>query len=101
MCAGTWRPPCAAILPRWPNASFDCIACGLCSARCPVEETQYNVALLARRLYGRYLAKRSEHLAERVERDCTRGLRRRVWRSCGRWIEAGLQARYNARDIEA
>jgi succinate dehydrogenase/fumarate reductase-like Fe-S protein len=48
------------------NMSFDCIMCGLCSARCPAEEPQYNIAILSRRLYGRYLAPRSEHLAVRV-----------------------------------
>lgn len=48
------------------NMSFDCIMCGLCSARCPAEEPQYNIAILARRLYGRYLAPRSEHLHARV-----------------------------------
>ena len=48
------------------NLSFDCIMCGLCAARCPAEEPQYNIAILSRRLYGRYLAPRSEHLAKRV-----------------------------------
>ncbi len=48
------------------NMSFDCIMCGLCAARCPAEEPQYNIAILARRLYGRYLAPRSEHLQTRV-----------------------------------
>jgi succinate dehydrogenase/fumarate reductase-like Fe-S protein len=49
------------------NLSFDCIMCGLCAARCPAEEPQYNIAILARRLYGRYLSPRSEHLHARVE----------------------------------
>jgi succinate dehydrogenase/fumarate reductase-like Fe-S protein len=48
------------------NISFDCIMCGLCAARCPAEEPQYNIAILARRLYGRHLAPRSEHLHSRV-----------------------------------
>ena len=46
--------------------SFDCIMCGLCAARCPAEEPQYNIAILARRLYGRYLTPRSDHLHARV-----------------------------------
>lgn len=46
--------------------SFDCIMCGVCAARCPAEEPQYNIAILARRLYGRNLTPRSEHLYERV-----------------------------------
>ncbi len=49
------------------NLSFDCIMCGLCAARCPAEEPQYNIAILCRRLYGRYLAPRSGHLQKRVE----------------------------------
>ena len=49
------------------NMSFDCIMCGLCAARCPAEEPQYNIAILARRLYGRYLSPRSEHLLQRVD----------------------------------
>lgn len=48
------------------NMSFDCIMCGLCAARCPAEEPQYNIAIFARRLYGRYLSPRSEHLHSRV-----------------------------------
>jgi succinate dehydrogenase/fumarate reductase-like Fe-S protein len=48
------------------DISFDCIMCGLCAARCPAEEAQYNIAILARRLYGRYLAPRSQHLEERL-----------------------------------
>ena len=49
------------------DKSFDCIMCGLCAARCPAEEAQYNVAILCRRLYGKYLAPKSKHLQERVE----------------------------------
>lgn len=47
--------------------SFDCVMCGLCSARCPAEEVQYNVAILARRLYARYLAPKAVHLDTAVE----------------------------------
>ncbi len=42
--------------------SFDCVMCGLCTARCPAEEQQYNVAILARRLYGKYIMPKAEHL---------------------------------------
>jgi ferredoxin len=49
------------------DLSFDCIMCGLCAARCPAEEAQYNIAILSRRIYGRYLSPRSEHLDERLE----------------------------------
>ena len=49
------------------RASFDCINCGLCAARCPTEQAQYRIAILCQRIYGRNLAPRSQHLAERVE----------------------------------
>jgi formate hydrogenlyase subunit 6/NADH:ubiquinone oxidoreductase subunit I len=54
-------------IARVAELSFDCVMCGLCSARCPAEEVQYNVAILARRLYGRYIAPRAEHLAVAVK----------------------------------
>lgn len=46
--------------------SFDCVMCGLCAARCPQGLAQYNVALLCRRLHGRYLAPTSKHLDDRI-----------------------------------
>jgi succinate dehydrogenase/fumarate reductase-like Fe-S protein len=49
------------------SKSFDCIMCGLCAARCPAEEAQHNVAILCRRLYGKYLAPKSQHLWERID----------------------------------
>jgi len=53
-------------LAKAADLSFDCIMCGLCAVRCPAEMVQYNIALLARRLTGRYLLPRSAHLAERL-----------------------------------
>jgi ferredoxin len=82
------------------NMSFDCIMCGLCAARCPAEEPQYNIAILARRLYGKYLAPRSPHLAQRVDEiqsgkfdDEIIGLKALDF--------TGLKERYQAREIEA
>lgn len=46
--------------------SFDCVMCGICSSRCPAGISHPQVALLARRLTGKYLAPKSEHLEERV-----------------------------------
>jgi len=53
-------------IARVADLSFDCIMCGMCVSRCPAEEAQPNIAILARRLYGRYLAPKARHLAERV-----------------------------------
>jgi heterodisulfide reductase subunit C len=48
--------------------SFDCVMCGLCTARCPGELGQYDVGILARRLYGRYIAPKATHVHEMVGR---------------------------------
>jgi heterodisulfide reductase subunit C len=53
-------------IPEVANKSFDCIMCGLCAARCPQGLVPYNVAILCRRLYGRYLTPESKHLDERI-----------------------------------
>lgn len=47
--------------------SFDCVMCGVCSSRCPAGISHPQVALLARRLTGKYLAPKSEHLENRVQ----------------------------------
>ena len=49
------------------EGSFDCVMCGLCAARCPAEEVQYNIAILARRLYARHIAPKAGHLAKAVK----------------------------------
>ena len=47
--------------------SFDCVSCGCCSVRCPAGISHPMVGLLARRLTGKYIAPKSEHLEKRVE----------------------------------
>lgn len=47
--------------------SFDCVMCGVCSSRCPAGISHPQVAMLARRLNGKYIAPECEHLAERVQ----------------------------------
>lgn len=49
------------------SLSFDCIACGLCATRCPAEIVPYNIALLARRLYGKYVMPKAKHVEERIK----------------------------------
>jgi len=55
-------------IARVAELSFDCVMCGLCTARCPAEICQYNMAILARRLYGKYMAPRADHLHAAVEK---------------------------------
>ena len=57
----------AGDIKKAAELSFDCVMCGLCSARCPADEAQYNIGILARRLYGRHVLPKAEHLAERVQ----------------------------------
>ncbi len=49
------------------SLSFDCISCGLCAVRCPTELVPYNIALLARRLYGKYVMPKAKHVEERIK----------------------------------
>ncbi len=81
------------------SKSFDCIMCGLCAARCPAEEAQSNVALLCRRLYGKYLAPKSQHLWERIEEIEAGNFDEELaqLKSMG---EEELRQRYEERDIE-
>jgi succinate dehydrogenase/fumarate reductase-like Fe-S protein len=82
------------------NMSFDCIMCGLCAARCPAEEPQYNIALLSRRLYGKYLAPRSKHLESRVG-EITSGKFTPEIAALKALDTLSLKGKYQARDIEA
>ena len=54
-------------IARAAMLSFDCIQCGLCASRCMGELPQYHIAQLARRIYGKYIQPRAEHLKKRVE----------------------------------
>ena len=79
--------------------SFDCVMCGICSSRCPAGISHPQVALLARRLTGKYLRPEAEHLTTRVE-EIERG-------DCKAMMEAIMQKPleelkqlYNTREIE-
>ncbi len=54
-------------LEKCAHESFDCVMCGICASRCPANITHYQVGLLARRLTGKYLAPKTEHLQTRVK----------------------------------
>ena len=46
--------------------SFVCVMCGVCSSRCPAGISHPQVAMLARRLNGKYIAPECGHLNDRV-----------------------------------
>lgn len=54
-------------LAKCAEESFDCVMCGICSSRCPAGISHPQVALLARRITGKYLAPGSKHVDERVK----------------------------------
>ena len=81
------------------DGSFDCIMCGLCVARCPAEAVPPNVGLLSRRLYGKYLAPRAEHLRHRVE-EITTGMYHDELAKLKAMPTAELKKQYEARQIE-
>jgi succinate dehydrogenase/fumarate reductase-like Fe-S protein len=86
-------------IARVADLSFDCIMCGMCVSRCPAEEAQPNIAILARRLYGKYMAPKAEHLAERVA-EVQAGAYDEAFVEIKTLPEAQLRERYNTRDIE-
>jgi ferredoxin len=81
------------------NISFDCIQCGLCVSRCPAELVPPNMALLGRRLYGKYLVPPSRHLQQRVEQIQNGVFVDEITELCSLPIDE-LRARYNNREIE-
>lgn len=81
------------------EGSFDCVMCGLCSARCPAEEVQYNVAILARRLYARHIAAKAEHLARAVDYVEKKKYDKAIAELKAMKLE-DLKKIYNAREIE-
>jgi len=79
--------------------SFDCVMCGVCSARCPAGISHPQVALLARRLTGKYLTPESAHLIARVE-EIERGDHKAALEAIMQTPIEEQRALYNARDIE-
>ena len=79
--------------------SFDCVMCGVCSSRCPAGISHPQVAMLARRLNGKYLTPESEHLSKMVA-DIAAGVFETPIRELMDKSSEEIQNLYNTRDIE-
>jgi heterodisulfide reductase subunit C/ferredoxin len=53
-------------LEKVVELSMECVMCGMCAARCPAELSPFNIALLIRRMYGRYFMAPSPQLEKRL-----------------------------------
>ena len=81
------------------DLSFDCLSCGLCAIRCPAEIVHYNIGILGRRLYGKYLSKKSEHLEKRIK-EIEGKKYDREYRELTKIKRDELKKKYFARDFE-
>jgi heterodisulfide reductase subunit C/ferredoxin len=79
--------------------SFDCVMCGLCTARCPGELGQYNIGILARRIYGRYIAPKASHVREMVGRVTQGKYEEELLRLMAAPME-DLKSIYTGREVE-
>ncbi len=86
-------------IEKTADLSFDCIMCGLCAARCPAEIVQYNVAILCRRLYARYISPKAKHLEDRI-REIEEGKFDEEIKRLMKLDEKKLRKLYSERDIE-
>ncbi|MCM1524795.1 MAG: 4Fe-4S ferredoxin [Ruminococcus sp.] len=81
------------------DESFDCVMCGVCSARCPAGISHPQVAMLARRINGKYLQPKTQHLENRV-REIHNGDFKEFLDTLMAESNDQLRERYNNRDIE-
>ena len=79
--------------------SFDCVMCGVCSSRCPAGISHPQVAMLARRLNGKYLAPHCDHLDERIKEINEGKYELLLEELMGKPISE-MQELYNHREIE-
>ena len=79
--------------------SFQCVMCGACVAKCPAEISQPNVALLARRIYGRHGLSLPESLYQRIN-EIDQGQYRHVLERLSQMPTEELMKVYTLREQE-
>ncbi len=81
------------------DESFDCVMCGVCSSRCPAGISHPQVAMLARRLNGKYIQPKTQHLEDRVK-EIYNGDFKAALDDLMAKSDEELQELYNNREIE-
>ena len=79
--------------------SFDCVMCGVCSSRCPAGISHPQVAMLARRINGKYLAPKTAHLEDRVKEINNGDFKELIEGLMNKPIDE-MKELYNTREIE-
>ena len=79
--------------------SFQCIMCGACASKCPAEISQPNVALLARRIYGRHMLVIPDGVYQRIS-DIQKGKYTRVLEQLVQMDQEQLTHTYTLREQE-
>lgn len=79
--------------------SFDCVMCGVCSARCPAGISHPQVAMLARRLNGKYISPKTMHLENRVN-EIQNGEFKALLENLMQKPVQEMKELYNTREIE-
>ena len=79
--------------------SFDCVGCSICASRCPAQISHAAVGLLARRLTGKYIMPKCEHLEKRVEEINKGEFEKQLEDLMGKPLEK-IKELYNHREIE-
>lgn len=79
--------------------SFDCVMCGVCSSRCPAGISHPQVGMLARRINGKYLQPKTQHLEDRVK-EIHNGDFKQFLDELMAKSDEEMQELYNNREIE-
>lgn len=55
-------------IERAAEISMSCVMCGICAARCPAELGQYNIGIMCRRITGKHVKPKADHVWEMIDR---------------------------------
>lgn len=81
------------------HKSFDCVMCGLCAARCPAQISQFTAAMFVRRLYGKHILPKAEHLETRFK-EVSDGKYEKILKKLTKTSQEDVQKLYVERERE-